>query len=914
MRGLRVWSEAALKKWQRTVSFACVALVLSASLLEAAEPQAYLQANEAAQAHAANPTGWVAPNLKTVTAPGDGNTWSGGKVLVRAFTNPYYYNLTTKKNQNLYPGALWVTTGNELPAWYRDQANSVTATNISRKTVELLGLPTASMQQYNAIVEILVDPSKLIRPTRDPNIAAQPTALPLDPFAARPANLSQADYDAFKAWYVANITSSYGAVNPDNRYPWTQLGYTYNWSGDQASLASINGLSEFVVLGTRAGVTSPLETFAVYSIESYLYRVGTDGDGIGNFNITGPLDTLWSGTKFQPGGDNITVAQGAVVSGGEGIYLSSGGYTVTNNGSIIGPTAQKYYGDGPAGTSVYFLNGGTLINGTSGIMSGDGIAIGGHATGQGVHVSNYGFLSGASYAMRTGAGNDSLTIENAGTVRGSVALGTGADQITVRSGASWQPVINAGSGSASTLQSANILIQSGSVLVPYISGTGLLPSTSSYSLTQGSLTGNFSTVLDQYPLFDFSTISSGGTLSLVVTRIPYATVVAAFDPGLVSLASDLSRQLGAASADMAQILSTIDAMGSAGAIAGAMRQLGPGTTVALPQVSFAADRTRLTRLQGYSTASFDGRSTENWSAIRYAALPPNNDADPSLRLSKDTSWKGFALATGGWGYQESEGLLPGFRYDSWSSQAGIEKQFSSSLLAGFALNGAQFFVTGQDAGASSVSVDSINPVLFSTVVTDALHTDLLLGYSYNRYTSDRRIVFGGIDRTASASYDGHQLSALVNVGYRFMPDAKLFVEPVVGMYLAGLFQGGYGETGAGAANLRVSASDYWSLRSHMGPRIGTRFKLDKGELELQLSAFWNHEFNTSNRGITASFAAGTASSFTTDSLRYDADSVDTTCKLQYQFQKDMNISAEYALNASAASLGNSMRVGLEWKF
>jgi len=112
----------------------------------------------------------------------------------------------------------------------------------------------------------------------------------------------------------------------------------------------------------------------------------------------------------------------------------------------------------------------------------------------------------------------------------------------------------------------------------------------------------------------------------------------------------------------------------------------------------------------------------------------------------------------------------------------------------------------------------------------------------------------------------------------------------------------------------VTASDYWSLRSHIGPRIGTRFKLDKGELELQLSALWSHEFNTGNRGVTASFAAGTASSFTTDSLRYDADSVDTACKLQYQFQKDMNIFAEYALNASTASLGNSIRVGLEWKF
>ena len=897
-----------------TVFLTSAALFLFFSPLDAAEPQAYLQANDAAQAHAANPAGWVAPVLKTVTAPGDGNTWSGGKVLVRAFTNPYYYNLTTKKNQNLYPGALWVTTGNELPAWYRDQANGVTATNISRKTVELLGLPTSSTLQYNAIVEILVDPSKLMRPTRDPAVAAQPTALPTDPFAAKPASLSQADYDAFKTWYAANITSSYGATNPDNRYPWTQLGYTYNWGGDQASLASINGLSEFVVLGTRSGVTSPLETFAVYSLQSYIYRVGTDGDGIGNFNVIGPLDTLWSGTKFQPGGTNITVARGAIVSGGEGIYLSSGGYTVTNNGSIIGPTAQKYYGDGPAGTSVYFLDGGTLVNGVSGIMTGDETAVGGSATGLGVNVTNYGYLAGTSYAMRTGAGDDSLTVENAGVVLGSVVLGAGADQITVKAGGTWQPALNTTTGSISTLQAANILIQNGSTLTPHISGTGLLPATSSYTLTQGTLTGTFSTLLDQYPLFDFSTTTTGGALNLVVTRVPYATAIAVLDPGLVSLATDLSRQLAAVSPDMALILSTIDAMGSTRAVAGAIRQLGPVTTAALPQVSFAVDRARLTRLQSYSTTSFEGRSTENWAAIRYAALPANNDADPSLRLSKDGSWKGFALAAGGWGYQESEGLLPGFRYTSWSSQAGIEKRFSSSLLAGFALSGAQTFVTSQDNGASSVSVDTINPVLFSAVVTGALHTDLLLGYSYNRYTSNRRIIFSGIDRRASGSYDGHQLSALVSTGYRFMPDALLFVEPTAGLYLAGLFQDGYDETGAGAANLRVDAADFWSLRSHIGSRIGSRFKLDSGALELQLSALWNHEFNTSTRGVTSSFAAGTGSSFTSDSLRYDANSVDTACKLQYQFQNDMNLSVEYALNASATSLGNTLRLGLEWKF
>ena len=858
--------------------------------LYADEPEAYLQANSAAQAHALNPSGWVATDLKTVTAPGDGNTWSGGKVLVRAFTNPAYYNLTSKKNQTLYPGALWVTTGNELPAWYRDPANGVNAGNISLKTAELHGLPTSSIPQYNAIVELLVDPAKLVRPTRDPNVAAQPTALPTQPFAAKPASMLQADYEAYKTWYTANISSSYGAANPDNRYPWTQMGYTYNWGGDQSDLSSIKGLSEFVLLGTKSGVTSPLETFAVYSIQSYIYRVGTDGDGIGNFNVTGPLDTLWSGTKFQPAGNRINIGQGAVVSGGEGIYLSSAGYTVTNSGSIIGSTSQKYYGDAPAGTSVYFLDGGTFINSATGIMRGDDIAIGGGAAGQGVNVTNYGYMTGNSYAIRTGAGSDSLTVENGGVLRGSVALGTGTDQITIKPGGTWQPVLNRGNGTISTLQAANIAFQNGSVITPLFSGTGLLPSSSSFSMTQGAVTSNFTTLLDQYPLFDFSINNAGGALGLVVTRVPYQSAVAAIDPGLLPIAASLYSQLGTASGDMALILSSIDSSGSTGAVAGAMRQLGPSINTALPHVSFSTDRTRLERLQDRSAPFPDERS----------------------QTGKE-SWKGFALASGGWGDQDSYSLIPGFSYDGWSSQAGMQKSFSSSLTAGFALGGSQTFINSKDLGGSSITVDSVSPVLFASISSGQLHTDLMLGYSYNRYDSSRRIVFDEINRTASAGYDGHQLSTLLSASYRFMADSMFFLEPFAGLYLSGLFQGGYDEGGAGAASLSVGAADYWSLRSHIGPRAGSRFRIANGEIALQLVALWVHEFNNSLNGLDSSFY-GTGSSFSTSGIRYERDSVEAAFKADCLIKKDISISAEYAANVSATSIENSIKIGLEWKF
>ncbi len=883
-------------------------VTLQPSISFCAEPEPYLQSVQAAQAHAASPAGWVADGLKTVTGPGDGNTWYGGKILVRAFTNPLYYNLTTKKNQNLYPGALWVTTGNELPAWYRDPANGVNASNISIKSAQIHGLPTSSTQQYNAIVEMLVDPSKLLRPTRDPNITAQPSALPVDPFAPKPANISQADFDAYKTWYTANITSSYRAVNPDNRYPWTQLGYTYNWGGDQSTLAGINGLSEFVILGTRSGVTSPLVTFAVYSIQSYLYKVGSDGDGAGNFHVTGSLDTLWTGTKFQPTGSSVTIAPGAVVSGGEGILVSSGGYTVVNNGTISGPTFQKYYGDGPAGTSVWFVDGGTLVNSSSGIMNGDDVAIGGTPNGQGVNVINYGLISGNSYAMRTGAGNDSLSVENGGVVKGPVSLGTGADRITFRQGSRWQALLDRSSGTASILQASEIHLQNGSTIAPVFTGTGLLPAYSSYLVAQGAVTGVFSTIVDPYPVFDFSQNTVAGGLNLNVIRVPYPNVVAPLDPGLVSVSSALQGQLAAPTPDMAMILSTIDFLPAASAVADAFRQLSPVVNAALPRFSFTSDRNRLSLLQNRSRVA-----PESSAPLLYAALNPGNDGDPSLLAASDSGWHGFAVAGGDWGTHDSDGSIPGFTWQGWSAMAGFEKFFSTDSVAGFALGGSQGYITGRDTAKSSSGTDSVSPVLFASVGGGPLHADVVAGYSYNRYDSRRRIVFDIFDRTASGIYNGHQISGLISAAYRFNPSSYFYIEPVTGLYVSGLFRDGYRETNAGAANLDVRGTDTWSLRTNLGPRIGLRFPTGIGEGEFGVSAFWNHEFNNQRDLLRASFS-GTTAGFETGGFLDSQDSLESSVRISLSIRKELKLLVEYQLNASDSTVGNSAKIGVEWRF
>jgi len=897
------------------IGFIFIALCLSMPLwAAAAEPPEYLKANLNAQAHAADPTGWVLPGLKTITAPGDGNTWrsSDSKVMVRAFTDPQYYNLSTKKFQDLYPGALWVTTGNELPEWYRNPGNGVNAGDIARKTAQLLGLPTS--KQYNAVVELWIDPDKVFRPTRDPSRAAQPTALPTQDFAAKPAYMADNDYDKFKTWYIGNIASSYNDPDPNNHYPWTQLGYTYNWGGSQDTLASIAGLSEFVILGSKAGVTSPLETFAVYSIQSYIYKTGTDGDGAGNFHVTGNCDTVWAGTKFQPGGNTVIIGQNGVVSGGEGIYISSAGYAVTNSGSIIGPTGQKYYGDGPAGTSIYFYDGGTLVNNASGVISGDTIAIGNRAAASGgVAVTNYGYLYGSQYAMKTGAANDSLTVENGGMVRGSVDLGTGADNILFKNGSTYRTLINRQSNNASSLNASNITIQSNAAISPELSGTGLLQSGAAYLIAQGTaVTGSFGAIINNYPLFDFSLSATGTSLSIAVNRASYAAVAGSSDPKLAAFAGTLDRGTAIAGSDMEFIMSEIDRRDSGDGVADAVRQLSPVVYSALSGAAFATDGIRLKQLLASNSASRGATASARLAPVRYAAASPANDAAPIYKSPVQDLWEAFILTTGYQGSQDTVDDTPGYRYNAWSFMAGLKKHFSSGTTAGFSLGNSRTYIYSRDTAGSKAQIDAIGPAFFAGALLDRFRIDAVSAYSYNRYHSDRGIAFGNVSRTSRSDHNGNQFSGMLDMGYRLKPAERTILEPLAGFYLSYINEDGFSETGGGAANLTVDPRANWAFRSHLGSKLKQDFRCRDMNMDIELTALWLHDFNRGSE-VTARLSS-LRESAPIRGIDSDRDAAELRARISLYKDSGFLVSVEYTFTTSPHSWESSAQLGCKWVF
>src|SRR5690606_15497254 len=80
-----------------------------------------------------------------------------------------------------------------------------------------------------------------------------------------------------------------------------------------------------------------------------------------------------------------------------------------------------------------------------------------------------------------------------------------------------------------------------------------------------------------------------------------------------------------------------------------------------------------------------------------------------------------------------------------------------------------------------------------------------LAYGANHQTTNRHIVFGNIDRTATADYWSHSVGFSGEAAYGLAISNVTTVSPLATLDIGWSGHGGYAETGAGALNLTGSA-------------------------------------------------------------------------------------------------------------
>lgn len=158
------------------------------------------------------------------------NPIKGKQATVVSWAAPYYKPGKTK----LEFGALWVTASPQV----KNICQSLPNGSDQARLEELLGLPPGGGKDRSFVV-MTVNTADLFRPCPDTRIdqATCPVDLPKVP----PPGVDPAQYQKDLDFLLNQMLTSY---QRDGGYPFTRLGYTYDWSPQATSPV---GPSEYVI-------------------------------------------------------------------------------------------------------------------------------------------------------------------------------------------------------------------------------------------------------------------------------------------------------------------------------------------------------------------------------------------------------------------------------------------------------------------------------------------------------------------------------------------------------------------------------------------------------------------------------------------------------------------------------------------
>lgn len=175
--------------------------------------------------------------LTAIHAHSPGLVWRGepGKSELLVVTWTSWNGFDDSVGQSTTLGReTWVTVAHQTRDFCRDHEPR-TLDAVQLRLEQLIGLPPEGTR--NRFVQLWIDTDDLFRPCPDPEINDQACGVDY------PQSAFSTTDPEYRAWFDQLTADMYG----DDGYPWTRLGYTYDWSKPDGV-----GLSEFIV---RQGAT-----------------------------------------------------------------------------------------------------------------------------------------------------------------------------------------------------------------------------------------------------------------------------------------------------------------------------------------------------------------------------------------------------------------------------------------------------------------------------------------------------------------------------------------------------------------------------------------------------------------------------------------------------------------------------------
>jgi autotransporter-associated beta strand protein len=228
-------------------------------------------------------------------------------------------------------------------------------------------------------------------------------------------------------------------------------------------------------------------------------------------------------------------------------------------------------------------------------------------------------------------------------------------------------------------------------------------------------------------------------------------------------------------------------------------------------------------------------------------------------------WSLWGSAMGGTGSVAGNTDASSLSYNAGGFATGADYRFDPHFLAGFGVgyaSGNQWLSGFSGQGTTN----SYQASLYASFTQAGFYLDGLVGYGYNDNQMTRQIVLPNLAaRIAQGRAGANQFLGQAEAGYRidlYQP-AAASITPFARFQGTTNSQAGFGEHGAGALGLNVAPQTTSSVRSVLGAELAGAFGAEgRGKLAMQLRAGWAHEYASTARPVTASFAGAPGSNFT----------------------------------------------------
>ncbi len=624
-----------------------------------------------------------------------------------------------------------------------------------------------------------------------------------------------------------------------------------------------------LISGANYGITvddsANGDAFGATSITNYGTIRGLDGYAIRLADDAG----LWSNTITNYGTISGSSATSVMMGNGDDTFNNFGG-SVT--GIVDAEGGSDTLNIDRGALSTFTLTGADWINfETTNVKSG-------------VVTLSGDYTSTDVFTVAAGAGfiNGSTVTTTLFTNNGAVATGTGSSigtfsvdgAFTQGSTGLYYVKIN-GTGGSDLLDVTGNVTLDGAVEVSSLSTR--FRSDLDYTIVQGdSRTGTFSSLVDNInaafvtPTLTYT--SNAVLLGFERNGVSYQSV--ADTPNGFAVAGALDHAHNNASGDLAEILAYIDT-GTEGEAANAFNQMAPDNPTA--PVNQALIGTAGTigslvsdRIGAQQTAMRNG-------GTRLAASGADGDLTASLigNTGLRPEWAVWARGFGLFGNASSDaGLANGYDYRGGGIVGGIDRFLGDTTIIGLSATYAHANADHSRIGSSS-EVSTYELGAYAGSSFGAVDLSGRIAAAYNDYGTSRRIVFGGIDRTATGDFGGYMLTAQGEAGYRVDLGGKAWLKPVAGIDVVNFHSDAYTETGAGGLNLAQNSQSDTLVRTSVGAAVGTSFEAPTANATVSpsLDLRWGHDVSQPDGTATASFASTPASSFVYAQKAVDRDAL-----------------------------------------